>query len=495
MNKIQKKVLGVGLLCLMFILPGMLWGHSTPNPGDQTDIWPANPPMTEYNYIVGAYNTSSTTYYYAKNCTNGNYDVINTNANTVIQYALNNGNSTYVMSGTYTGINLNITACTRSLTGAGVNLCTLEPATSDFALTVAGTGGVNTAYPLPGIFSGFSIKCLAANSGGIELWRVQGATVENILVYGATYAYYVYGGHNNRIVQCWSESCTNGFWCGGSSQTELETDMWFTNDLCDSCATGFYMGEGANGFMITSCGAGCCGTGYAFVGTWSGGWVVNSWADQCTLDGWDVQSGTYHGNLQLQMDNIWGQSCYRGLCVNGTSSECVTQLQVENGLFNNNKYTGVTLAGNVTNSRINAIIESNAINGGANESTDVYLYDTGALNTFYDCQIGLSQSTTHEVIRIVMDSGAVVYSVTEFDACWLLQPIPNQNLEKWGLVNQNPTKEIDVFASGNIQNELPLTSAPHWYKDSASTGTINFRCPWYNSTTGITAWNNQQPYV
>lgn len=69
--------------------------------GDVTEVW-VQPPFSEASYIVGQYNS---TYYYAKNCTTGNYDFLSTNASYVIQSCVNavtNG-SIFIKGGIYEG--------------------------------------------------------------------------------------------------------------------------------------------------------------------------------------------------------------------------------------------------------------------------------------------------------------------------------------------------------------------------------------------------------
>jgi hypothetical protein len=79
-----KSILLVLSLIFLIILSASLVSWSVPAyPGQITDYY-ANAPTSEYDYIVGRYNTS---FYYAKNGSTGNYDYLGVSYDNALQYA------------------------------------------------------------------------------------------------------------------------------------------------------------------------------------------------------------------------------------------------------------------------------------------------------------------------------------------------------------------------------------------------------------------------
>jgi len=83
MSKVKSILLVLSLIFLI-ILSASLVSWSVPAyPGQITDYY-ANAPTSEYDYIVGRYNTS---FYYAKNGSTGNYDYLGVSYDNALQYA------------------------------------------------------------------------------------------------------------------------------------------------------------------------------------------------------------------------------------------------------------------------------------------------------------------------------------------------------------------------------------------------------------------------
>ena len=82
MNKPNLKIVLATIFILGLTLGGIFGYRAAVGAyvGDVTDIY-VNPPFSEASYVVGQYNS---TFYYAKNGTTGNYDLLGTNARILI---------------------------------------------------------------------------------------------------------------------------------------------------------------------------------------------------------------------------------------------------------------------------------------------------------------------------------------------------------------------------------------------------------------------------
>jgi len=118
------------LLSVGFV--GYYFGSLGAYVGDVTEVW-VQPPFHEASYVVGVYNS---TYYYAKNSTDGKYVTVNSNARTTIHSVLKNNTKIVLGAGTFVldkpigyewGHSENaIKADNVELCGLGVNTTTLK---------------------------------------------------------------------------------------------------------------------------------------------------------------------------------------------------------------------------------------------------------------------------------------------------------------------------------------------------------------------------------
>ena len=233
------------------------------------------------------------------------------------------------------------------------------------------------------------------------------------------------------------------------------------------------MGENVNGFIMKICGAGGCDVaGFWLEGNQSGGWASDCWADQCTGDGWVIKSNATHYSADLQLNNVWAQSCARGLVVIGYSNTFhVDTLQISNGIFNNNKRCGIRLEGYISNSKFNVIAgNNNSDNVLTDEATNLLIYQGCQQITFSSSMFSnLQGASRKETVRLVMDTSAGRWQITNFYNCILSDD--DVTKAKIGIKNTHATYELNVFIGGNRSVDNSLQD--QYVLDPASTGTVH----------------------
>lgn len=377
-----------------------------------------------------------------------------------------------IRDGTFPELHVVVTDKRLKFQGDGIGGTFLKPKSGYYALTFEGSAvGVNYAYT--GYVNDLTITGAGiANAYGLKLRRIGYAMVKNVVIRVDKNAFLNEMGYNNRYTDCVSEG-TNGyaFFFQGSG-AELCEDQWLTNCLAEDSAYGFFFGDGANGFQLNSCGAyGCSVACFNLEGVWSGGWANNCWADNSSGDGWIIKASATHISSALQLSNIWGTACARGLVVTGASaSRYVDALQIS-GSFNSNKRCGIKLEGYISNSKFNVIANNNNTdNVLTDEATNLLIYQGCQQVTFSSSQFNALQGASRkETVRLVMDSNAGRNQITNFYNCILGDAIPAK--AKFGIKNIHASYALQLYIGGNrgIDNALQ----DQYIIDAASTGTIN----------------------
>ena len=396
-------------------------------------------------------------------------------ANVVFQYLVDNapeGTCIFVRDGTFPELHVVVTNKRIKIQGDGIQGTFLKPKSGSYAITFTSGGvGVNKAYT--GYVNDLTISGAGVvNAYGVKLTRVEYGMIQNVVIRVNKNAFYCEAGYNNRLTDCVGEATAGYAFYFAGVTTETCDDPWLTNCIAQSSTYDFFMGDNSSGFQLKTCGASACTTAcFTLEGNTYGGWANDCWADSSTGDGWIIKNSATHYSGALQLSNIWGSYCKRGLVVSGSSiTYHVDSLQISNGNFCDNKRCGIRLEGYITNSKLGVIASANnSDNVLTEEATNLLIYQNCQQVSFSNSQFkSLQGASRKETVRLVMDTSAGGWQITNFYNCILEDN--DVSKAKFGIKNTHASYTLQLYISSN--RSINNTLQDQYVLDPASTGIV-----------------------